>query len=214
MKTITFFIVLCLASFSISFSQNDTPANDNSYRTLTKPATKKIVNSGFGNLLTSVGQIKGKPALFIGGGGANIVNQKLFYGGYGTSIAGRVESEIATGETLSYRFRHGGIWVGYIFRPYDPVHLSVSLKGGLGGIQQRLVGNTAENDPFFVSDKIQVLTPEVTVQFNVYPWFRIETGLSYQTLFGVEDNPNYQKKDFNTLMGVLNFSFGWFKDHD
>ena len=169
-------------------------------------------HSGFGSMIIAIGNIKGETTTLLGGGGGGIINQQFFYGGYGMGQVGNVETQLASGEVIGHQIRHGGLWLGMILMPRKVVHLSVSVKYGWGNIKQELVSLHEEPSPLELKDKVQVFTPELMLQVNLFPWFRLEAGASYQSVLGVAENDYYSSEDVSQPMGRINLSFGWFSE--
>ena len=175
-------------------------------------SSDKTTHSGFGSMFIGIGNIKGETTTHLGGGGGGIINQRFFYGGYGIGQVGSVETQLPTGEVIGHQIRHGGLWLGFILFPEKVIHLHTGIKYGWGTIKQELVSVSEEPSPLNTRDKVQVLTPELLLQFNLLPWFRLEVGGSYQSVLGVSENEYYTQQDFSQPMARINLSFGWFQE--
>jgi hypothetical protein len=164
--------------------------------------------SGFGGFMMQFPTIDGRLTAMTGGGGAAIINNTFYFGGYGLGLAEevRVENE---GVTYNLNFDHGGFFLGYIFNPEGMVHLGISSKFGWGGIY--LNETIFTGGSFYqVNDRVFIINPVADVELNITNWFKFNVGAGYQLTNGV-DNVVYNKTDFNGLTINASFLFGWFR---
>lgn len=163
------------------------------------------VIGGFGGPILEIGSIHGEVGADVGGGGA-IILDRLFIGGYGmgTDFA---EFRIPDGENAglyNIRFKHGGLWFGYVWRQEKLLHLYSSAKIGWGKSQLREGKDTAFSDRNFV------LTPELGIELNLTDFFKVAITGGYRWVNGVTNLPNLDNNDFSSAIGVLTFRFGGF----
>lgn len=163
--------------------------------------------SGFGGPLIEFSFIDGEFAASFGGGGALLLNQELFFGGYGYSVSNSISQVDNTGNRTSLDFDHGGLWMGYIIDSDYLVHWVISSKFGWGN----LTLNEADTDNELFSDDIFVFEPEGHVEVNINYWFKVKAGLGLRVVAGA-DNDFYQNDDLLSPTGSISFLFGWFKD--
>jgi hypothetical protein len=167
--------------------------------------------SGFGGFLMDFSQINGKTAVSTGGGGAALFNQVFYFGGYGLGNNSQFEY-INPEDSLvnaDLRFGHGGFWLGIITNPKKLVHFNFSTKLGWGNI------SLTEREYTFrtiLNDKVFVAIPQVEAELNITHWFRINGGVGYRLVTGV-NNSEFSPKDFNSPEFALSFLFGWFRDY-
>lgn len=105
---------------------------------------KGISFSGFGGPLVEFSNVDGAFGVFIGGGGAAIINQTFFFGGYGMGLTTDQPRYSITlmGENgfpkplndLCPQIGHGGFWLGYIHQSHKIIHLALSTKIGWGAL--------------------------------------------------------------------------------
>lgn len=162
--------------------------------------------SGFGGPMLTFTNITGESTVMSGGGGAVLLNQTFYIGGYGMSNAGETDY-IYNGTNYDLDFGHGGFLLGYIFKPKKLVHIGLSTRLGWGSIE--LDETTSGNFNEFIDDNTFTINPQVDVELNVTQWFRINTGIGYQYTTGVNTN-YFESDDFNSLAVGLSFLFGWF----
>lgn len=189
--------------------------------------------SGFGSYFIGFSSLYGDVAVYNGGGGAVLLNQSVYFGGYGLGLSTRhgVESitledydgHYETYDDLNTKFGHGGFWIGYLHKSYKPVHFGASTKIGWGSI-------ALENDyvdPNFneysyyqiVTDNVFVINPQVEVELNLLRWFKINASAGWQFVTGVDKTYTneagesvqfFKASDFNKPMFNLAFMFGGF----
>ncbi len=119
-------------------------------------------------------------------------------------------------------FGHGGLWLGYIHNPHKALHWSISTKVGFGSISLSEDTFDHENWNDFEYDNVFVLNPQVEVEMNLTQWFKVNLGIGYQLVTGVNKEYELQEgneivlkkffdqKDFSKPIGHITFCFGWF----
>ncbi len=107
-------------------------------------------------------------------------------------------------------FGYGGLWVGYIFAPNKPVHLSLSLQTGWGNISQGIAQDDGDFETI-ESNSVFVLTPIAELDFNFSRFFilGLGTSINYVSGTGIAET-SYTTKDFFKPSVYLSFKFGWF----
>ncbi|MCF8231119.1 MAG: hypothetical protein K9J27_02940 [Bacteroidales bacterium] len=178
--------------------------------------------SGFGGVTVDFTSVENDPAVFVGGGGALLINQSVFLGGYGQGLATqhkRHDVSIDEAENIDpvLQFGHGGVWLGYILQPSSVIHLNINTKFGAGELA--LTESLDEYDMFdsYHKDQVLVLTPSVGINVNILPWFRIAANAGYRLTSGVGDKTYnnseeliFKSKDYNAPSFSLSFLFGGF----
>jgi hypothetical protein len=161
-------------------------------------------------------------AFFMGGGGAILLNQAFYFGGYGEGLTTPYEKEIVLNPLYSYKgnerigFGHGGLWMGYIHHSQSPIHAGISSKFGWGTInpwdENHMPNNSSE-----LTDHVFVILPQLEAEFNFFKWMKLNIGLGYRFVTGVDKNYSwsderiYDKKDFNKPEATMTLLFGFFK---
>lgn len=178
--------------------------------------------SGFGGVTVDFSTIEGEPAVLVGGGGAALINQKFFIGGYGQGIATKheraditINSEYIDDAIL--QFGHGGIWLGYIIHPAKVLHMNINTKIGAGSLSLNESLDEYEMMDSYHEDMVIVLTPSVGVNLNLLKWFRISANAGYRYVGGVGDKTYdnsseliFDGQDYNAPVFSLSFLFGGF----
>ena len=171
---------------------------------------EKIDISGFGSIVVEFGAIGGSAAIVNGGAGAALFNRSLFLGGYGLSLSNSIQNtNVQTGISREVDFAHGGLYAGYVFFPHKLVHFGISSKLGWG-VLQLTPENTFLPGASPVSDNLLVFTPQLEAEVNLSYWFKVNAGLGYRAVSGV-DNSFYSQKDLSSPSLTMSFLFGWFK---
>lgn len=185
----------------------------------------EISNGGFGAPVVKYTQIKGEPALLIGGRGGWIINHTFVLGGGGYGLVTDVESGtppvgfilpvpyypyIGTYINLGY----GGLELEYIFQSNQLLHFSVYALIGGGAVSfrgQELndVLRLSEYDYDYPDDAFFVFEPAVNAELNVTSFMRIAAGFSYRFISGVRMD-NLKNSDIAGPSGMLTFKFGSF----
>lgn len=160
------------------------------------------VVGAFGGPIVELSTIRGESITDVGGGGALIL-EDFFLGGYGL---GNDQANVQIGSDLyDIKFRHGGLWFGYVPKSYKVAHLYSSARVGWGRTELRLDGRRE------YSDRIFVLTPEIGVEFNVFDFFKLAVTGGYRWVNGIDRLPaEVKNEDFNSPFAMFSFRFGGF----
>lgn len=226
MKKIHLIIILFIGALTTNAQDDDTQ-----FKTLFKQDGKTKV-SGFGGLTMEFSGINNEFAYSMGGEGAVLFNQSFFIGGYGMGTVNfpaysYPQPSVETPKT-NIIFGHGGFYTGFVFRPNNPFHFGVSSKFGWGGISMY-----EQSDYYYPGypyeayevDPVFVITPQVEAELNIARWFKVNMGLGYRIVTGVDatylaypgnglapvETPYFDSNAFNSVTFQLGFYFGWFK---
>ncbi len=136
------------------------------------------------------------------GGGLAFVAGDLFFGAYGLGIADydRIISE----DFNRMEMGHGGFWLGYVVPQHRAVHLFTSVKAGWGAVNIEFDGKPDYEDAFFA------VTPEAGLEVNVFSWLRLAGTVGYRFMNGLDESPNFDKDDLQTMTGALTIRIGGF----
>ncbi len=221
------FLIALFTAFSI-----DLNAQEESEMKYIFTGEKKIKVSGFIGPIMEFSAIQNDFAFFMGGQGALIFNQKFYFGGYGEGLTTRHYSDYwiydkYTGDFYStdgyISFGHGGFLLGYIHKSNKPIHFGISSRIGWGAINTFPI---KEIEPYYYEyddshkDHVFVAIPQIEVEFNFTKWFKVNAGIGYRIVAGIDkeiifDDKNskmiYDKKDFNKPQGTITLCFGFFK---
>lgn len=189
--------------------------------------------SGFGSYILGFSSVDGEFAVYNGGGGAVLLNQTVYFGGYGLGLSTPHGGQNLTmlnndGDEISYdnlytQFGHGGFWIGYLHQSYKPVHFGASTKLGWGSLTMTndyYEDKYGDYDYYHIADDgVFVVTPQVEVEMNLLKWFKINASAGYQFVSGVDQTyvntdgdrvKFFDAKDYSSPMFNLTFSFGGF----
>jgi hypothetical protein len=202
---LTKFIALVYLFFFIPYLSYAQDEDD--YEHLLK--NRKLSFSIFASPIFEFSGVNGSFGFSSGGGGAIIINQTLFIGGYGLKLAPVIQKELTLDgqnyQDLEIDFNHAGFWVGYIHDFRKLIHFGGSAKFGWGNIALDHASYPGTYD-----DNVLVITPQAEVEVNVSKWFKINVGLGYRLVTSVNENI-FTKKDFNSPEASIGFMFGWFR---
>ena len=195
-----------------------------------KEGREKIANGGYGGISFGWTQIDGKGAMIIGARAAWIANHHFALGFAGNGFF----SDFYNGEDYNpadyfLAGGYGGILIEPIFFPMAPVHFSIPIIFGAGGVTAAPSGGwDTHNDPYYYnnyyydSDAFFVFQPGIEAEFNIVKFFRIGVGASYRFTDGINlsykyfDANNVEQTtviDKNALNGFnanITLKFGWF----
>jgi hypothetical protein len=163
-------------------------------------------------------------AFFMGGGGAILLNQTVYFGAYGEGLTTQYKEDIYYPSSSSIKtyyneqitFGHGGFWMGYIHHSQDPIHAGISTKLGWGSIYPYNYGNKTDYSNE-CRDNVFVIIPQLEAEFNFFKWLKMNVGLGYRFVTGIDkkyynsDQVIYDKKDFSKPEATMTLMFGFFK---
>jgi len=183
--------------------------------------SEKTVFSGFGSPFVEFSSVNKQFAVCFGGGGAMMINQTLFLGGYFEGImTSHYRPDLQTivdDENPKISFEHGGIWLGYIYNHKKAVHGGFSMKLGWGEIELADGEGGNPGSDYDYTDRIFNFQPQAELELNLTKWFKVNMGFGYRIVTGIDatyqDNGGnmvnfYDSKDFNSPVGTVTLIFG------
>lgn len=213
-KNLYFLVILCLFTGMIKLNAQE-QADTTKYL-----LTEKTVLSGFGSPFVEFSSVNNQFAVCIGGGGGLIINHSVFIGAYFEGIVTKHYREdlqsIVDAERPMISFEHGGLWLGYIYKDKKAIHGGLSTKLGWGEIDLKDGDGGNPASDYDYRDRIFTITPQVEMELNMTKWFRINVGVGYRFVAGIdatyEQGENtvkfYEDGDFNSPVGTISFIFG------
>lgn len=162
--------------------------------------------SGFGGLILEFSEVNNQFSVSTGGGGAVLINRSFFLGGYGLGKTSGQSVRIS-GTEYDLDFSHGGLWAGALIRPQKAVHVGLSSKFGWG---EYSLQEDVPNSEYLTKQSIFVITPQVEIDLNILPWFKINLGAGYRLVSGSE-NRFLGSGNFNSGVMSVGFFFGGFR---
>lgn len=190
--------------------------------------TPKFRLSGFGGIMSETSLFRKGIAESLGAGGALMINNYFFLGGYALGMASNhyiddlvmptYDSLLYMDTKLRINYSHAGIWVGGIFFPNKKVHLSVSSRVGWGHIYLTEKYNTSyiNNENYkldYTDDKIFVISPQVELELQITSWLKTNIGIGYNFVTGVSFD-RYQECKFSSPQITIGIYFGGFSSKD
>lgn len=195
--------------------------------------------SGFAGVINEFSEVDGDFGFSMGGGAALLIDQRFFLGAYGMGLTTRhiknypINEVNYYNEDLHTRFGHGGFWLGYIHKPQNAINWGANMKIGWGAVtlstQEYYVNgpNYSDNgwDRYDI-DNVFVFTPEANLNLNLLKWMRVNIGLGYRLVTGLNNTypelvknnntttvvqkPLFDDNAFNSVTGSITLAFGWF----
>lgn len=111
---------------------------------------------------------------------------------------------------------YGGLYIEPILLPFFPVHISLPIFGGVGGVAlleniDDELTNSQDYDNVVTSAGFMVFEPGVELEFNVTNFFRLAVG-GYYRMTSKIDIPTYGFGEYplNGISGGVTFKFGKF----
>jgi hypothetical protein len=206
MNRIYLVILLCICVFTFSTAQES-----DEFRTVFPKVDREenpLRITGLGGPMMQFTSIDNNFVHMMGGGGAILINN-FYLGGYGMGITNNTPYKNQE-EEYNLGFGHGGFWMGYVFKPYSPIHLDLSAMIGGGSISRKLENNNFD-DQELDGESVFVLTPVAEVQFNFSRLFRLGVGTSFSYVTGAGiSRTAYTVSDFLKPAVFLSFKFGYF----
>lgn len=181
--------------------------------------TGDIHHGGYGGPALKFTSINGEFGMFVGGRGAYVLNKafSIGFGGYGLvtdldyDLAGLTNPD----DKPRLVFGYGGLELGAILHSDRVVHFTFTtlIGGGALHYQRDDFWRSDDWDDFWDTvknnDVVFVIEPEAGVELNVASYMRVNLGVSYRFVTGV-DISSLTSSDLDGLTGTLTFKFGAF----
>lgn len=175
-----------LSVFFQVMNAQETDYADNEFRTLF--GNQHISHGGYGALTINYSQIDAKDAIQIGARGAWVIGHGFALGLAGNGFINDYSwnPAIAGGRNVNLTGGYGGLLVEPILLPKFPVHVSIPVVMGAGGIAYTSTINPFpydnENFDLFVEDAAGyfVVEPGLEIEFNIVRFFRFAIGGYYR----------------------------------
>ncbi len=212
MKRIVF--ILSLLTVSIySFSQvledeSTRKRKDDEIRTLIE---KSDDIGGYGGLSVLYSQIDAKDAFVFGARGGLIMGHIFTLGIAGTGFINDSHLDNTLDRNVSLAGGYGGMFFEPIIFPKFPVHISVPVLIGIGGVAYTSVEVREWENDYFVEDSetFLVVEPGIEMEMNLTRFFRFSMGAYYRYTSEIE-LLNTDKDVLNGFSFGVNFKFGKF----
>ncbi|MDH5301028.1 MAG: hypothetical protein OEW58_06665 [Gammaproteobacteria bacterium] len=160
--------------------------------------TGEMDSGGLGGPMVRMTQLQGEDHLMVGGYGAWLVNHHFYLGGGGFSSI----KDVGDYGNFSY----GGLLLGTFIRPFDSVHYYADCLISSGDLQESSAANS--NLPVR-SDGVMLLEPSAGVAMNVAKVVKVNAGVSYRHVSGV-DYAGISNSDLSGTSFNISVVFGVF----
>ena len=160
--------------------------------------------SGFGGPIFSVSTLNDEVVYFGGGGGGLIIGD-FFIGGFGEG--GTISNTFVQDDVYDIELGYGGLWMGYSIANRKAIHPFIGLKWAGG---ESTVTPVSDNRAL-QSDKIQVLQPELGLEFNFTLWMRLVAHVGYRNVIGVDSRHLVTNEELSGISGGITLRFGFFR---
>ncbi len=158
--------------------------------------SKGLESGGYGGPVIKIKSVAGDAGVLAGGRGGWIINHTFVIGGGRYRLRSDLKVD---GNDLNLRY--GGLEFEYIGLSDEVLHFTVHTGLGRGWVSY-------ENTDF--SHRFFYIEPTVNGEINIVGWFRINAGVGYLWVDGIQDMPGLSTGDIRGLTGTLVFKFGWF----
>ena len=182
MKKLSLLIFLGLG-FLLSSAQDNKDNNQ-----ISTIFSKSRSNGGYGALSFGYSQIDGKDAFVMGARGSWIIDHTFAIGLGGVGFINDVNYQNWHNNELNNNLAggYGGVYLEPILAPRLPVHISVPVLFGIGGISRvennwdNWVYDDSQNDVFLVFE------PAIELEFNLTRHMRLAGSVGYRFTSKVE----------------------------
>lgn len=225
-KTILLFIAF--ATVSVLMAQDETNTNKSSQEYRTLFSSDKITNGGYGAILLNYSQIDGKDAFLAGIRGMWIINHGIGIGLGGYGFVNDLQYDAPSNNPYDDEYFLAGGYGGLVIEPIigakHPVHVSVPVLIGAGGVAYiRDYWMTYPQYPdqynYYAEAAAAyfVLEPGIELEFNMVKFFRIGLGAYYRytsninfSVWNGEDGYSDISPDLKGFSFGLSLKFGKF----
>lgn len=186
MKQFTLLVIFALVC-QIALAGNKKDQDDYNMGTL---FNRNKSNGGYGAISLNYSQIDNKDAFIMGARGAWVIDHSLAIGLGGYGFINGVDTDYIFENNQEYDLAggYGGLILEPILAPRLPVHISVPVLLGIGGVA--FVDSYDDWDNWYYdddqSDVFLVLEPGVELEFNMSKHVRMAASLSYRFTSDIE----------------------------
>ena len=211
MKKILFSITLL--SYAIVITAQDDQKDPNEIKTILANGFK---SGGYGGISVGYASVDKRDAVVMGASGAWIINHSLALGMSGTAFISDNKFDNNLQRNANLTGGYGGLLVEPILFAKSPIHVTIPIVIGAGGIaygRQRMYTNNFDynNDNYSVEDAspYAFVKPGFELELNMISFMRISLGAYYMQTSKI-NLMNTSKSALNGLSGAITFKFGVF----
>jgi hypothetical protein len=174
---------------------------------------ENVSSGGYGAFTLGYTEIENLNAILIGGRGAWIIGHWFALGFGGTGFINDMHYNASLDRNVNLSGGYGGLLLEPILIPWFPVHISVPVLFGAGGIAYISGYEYTDeyDDPAWVEDATSflIIEPGAELEFNIVRFFRLSFGMSYRftSAINLYDTGTYP---LNGWSGNLTLKFGKF----
>jgi hypothetical protein len=211
---ILFIAIMTIGIMGFSFGQDK---KNEEMKSIFGNTDHKIQHGGYGAISIGYTQIDGEDVMTLGGRAAWVIDHHVAMGFAGKAFMNSVYIDKYFPDADGYYLvgGYGGFFVEPIIAPNFPVHVSLPVLIGGGGLALNNYtwmdynwDDNTEYDPYDY-DAFFVVEPGVEIELNVVKFFRVAFGASYR--FTSDLHMAYVPKDMmNGFNGTVTFKFGLF----
>ena len=188
-------------------------AQDEEMSTLFGDKNGNVQHGGWGGLTFGYTKIGGKDTYLMGGRGGWLIDHRFTIGLAGSGfVSDNQYTDIVPDEVVNLVGGYGGLFLEAIIMPNSPVHVTIPVIIGAGGVaytQDWRQGNYDYEVSTYDSDAYFVLEPGLEVEFNVIKFMRISLGGSYRYTSNIDliNSSSTMLRGFNGYFGLKFGSF-------
>ena len=175
---------------------------------------RQISHGGYGAVTVNYSHIDGKDAILLGGRGAWIIGHSFALGFSATGFMNDYHYNNLLNRNVNLAGGYGGLLLEPILLPRFPVHISLPIVAGVGGVAYTTSDNPYdwEDAHYFVEEATSflVLEPGVELEFNVVRFFRLSIGGYYRITTDIRLNDDTPLNVLNGFSGGITLKFGKF----
>lgn len=184
MKKISILLFFTILGLAVIAQDEEYDLYDDNQNEELRTLFNSNTHGGFGGVSLMYSEINNLDALYIGGRGGWIIGHHLSIGLGGNMYFSFIDNN-PNRDSLQYNIMggHGGLYLEPIILPKFPVHLSLPLFVGAGGIgYYEYSGNEflGTDEHYAVDSKAYfIFEPGAEVEFNMLRHFRMALGVYY-----------------------------------
>ena len=160
-----------------------------------------------GGTALQYGPVAGDEALFSTSKIGVVLGNAFSVGAFYQTSIGEIYPDAETEPGVYHDMRMGGLFLEYTYQPHKLIHLTFPLQIGVGEIQADF-DDTRVGE--FSEDNLFVIEPGALLEVNLFPWARLQGGLTYRLFSGVDNYRGIASDDLRGVTGLVGLRFGWF----
>lgn len=211
-------VLLSALLFGVAVFAQNTQQTDSRQEYQTLFGGSKLTHGGYGGIAINYSQLDNRDALLVGVRGAWIINHGIGIGIAGYGITNDIRTDLyQDGTQYQLAGGYGGLLIEPIIAAKSPVHVSLPIVIGAGGIAYvyspwASTGNNYDNAYTLDADAYFVVEPGVELEFNMVKFLRISLGAYYRYTSDVYlsyfEYDNFTPKLVTLNPDLKGFSFG------